>query len=149
MQQVHRAIKSLGGKIFFVGTETTESAVMLADKNPTNIPLLLDTDGAVSEAYDVLFTFPDYLRELYKNLPDPYPFDLDVDNPGLGWKASLPATFIIDQSRTIRQRFINADFTKRMEPAEVLGAIRQSREDALARQFGPFSPEVVHFRAQS
>ena len=121
---------------------------MLAEKNPTNIPLLLDTDGTVSEGYDVLFTFPDYLRELYKNLPEPYSFDLDVDNPGLGWNASLPATFIVSQSRTIQERFVNADFTKRMEPSDVLGAIRRSKEEGLARQFGPFSREVVHFRAR-
>jgi peroxiredoxin len=39
----------------------------------------------------------------------------------------VPATFIIDRDGVIRARFVNADWRVRMEPADIIAALRALR----------------------
>jgi peroxiredoxin len=41
------------------------------------------------------------------------------------WNLPVPATFIIDRGGTIAARFVEMDFTKRMEPADVVSALAE------------------------
>jgi peroxiredoxin len=38
----------------------------------------------------------------------------------------IPATFVLGRDGTILARFVDPDFRKRMEPADILKALRQS-----------------------
>lgn len=41
------------------------------------------------------------------------------------WMLPLPATYVVDRSGRIRNAFIEADFTVRQEPIEILTALRK------------------------
>jgi len=43
------------------------------------------------------------------------------------WELPIPATYVIDPSGTIRLAFVDADYTKRLEPAAILDALRRIR----------------------
>ena len=95
-----------------------ESSVI--DKQKATIPLLYDLDGSVMEAYKIAFTIPEYLQAGYKMFGG-YP---DA-NPETGWRIPVPATFVVDQKGVIRGRHVNADYTYRMEPAEILAVLKE------------------------
>ena len=120
LQQAYAAIQALGAQIFFIGPETRDNATKFMDKNKATIPLLNDLDGSVMEAYKIAFTIPEYLQNGYKmfgGFPDA--------NPETGWRIPVPATFVVDQRGVIRGRHVNADYTYRMEPAEILSVLRK------------------------
>jgi peroxiredoxin len=89
------------------------------DRQHVTIPLLYDLDGSVMEAYKIAFTIPDYLKPIYEMA------GLPGTNPSTGWKLPVPATYIVDQQGVIRGRYVNADYTRRMEPADVLAVLRE------------------------
>ena len=120
LQQAYPAIQALGAQVFLVGPETREDALKLMDKQKATIPLLYDLDGSVMEAYKLAFTIPDYLKAGYKmfgGFPDA--------NPDTGWRIPVPATYVIDQASVIRGRHVNADYTRRMEPAEIIAVLKE------------------------
>jgi peroxiredoxin len=83
------------------------------------IPLLYDLDGSVMEVYKIAFSVPDYLKPVYEMAGFP------GANPSTGWRLPVPATYVVDQQGVIRGRYINADYTRRMEPADILSILRE------------------------
>ncbi len=119
MQQVYSEIQSLGAQVFLIGPETRDNALKLMDKQHATIPLLYDLDGSIMEAYKIAFAIPDYLKPGYQMV------GLPGANPNTGWRLPVPATFIVDQRGVIRGRYVNADYTYRMEPADILLTLRK------------------------
>jgi len=120
LQQAYPAIQALGAQVFFIGPETRDNATKFMDKQRATIPVLYDLDGSVMEAYKIAFTIPEYLQNGYKmfaGIPDA--------NPDTGWRIPVPATFVIDQQGVVRGRHVNADYTYRMEPAEILSVLQE------------------------
>jgi len=50
--------------------------------------------------------------------------DLPAHNGDQSYELPLPATYVIDRGGIIRAVFADADYVKRMEPAEILAALR-------------------------
>jgi peroxiredoxin len=91
----------------------------MMEKNNASIPLLYDLDGAVMEAYRLAFTVPDYLQPAYATLGFP-----DV-NPETGWRLPVPATYVINQDGVVHSQYANGDYTRRMEPADIIAALKE------------------------
>ena len=119
LQRRHDELRELGATLFFIGPETEESARTLLGKNETDVPILCDRDGAVMDAYGVSFELPESLKPMYARgmgFPD--------RNPGTGWRLPTPATFVVDPAGVIRSRHCLADYRYRMEPRDVVAAVR-------------------------
>ena len=48
---------------------------------------------------------------------------ISAANGDESWELPMPATFIVAQDGTIRLAFVDADWTHRLEPAELLNAL--------------------------
>ncbi len=105
--------------MYFIGPEVRDSALQMMEKAQATVPLLYDRDGAVMEAYRVEFEVPEYLREGYAR------FGFPEMNPETGWRLPIPATFVLDREGVVRARYVNADYRYRMEPADVVRAVRE------------------------
>ncbi len=108
----------MGAKAFFIGPETRDNALKFTDKQHATIPVLYDLDGSVMEAYKVAFTVPDYFKPGYQMM-----YGFPDTNPSTGWRLPVPATFVVDQQGVIRGRYVNADYTRRMEPSDILSIL--------------------------
>lgn len=122
MQQVYDEIQSLGAEVFFIGPETREDALKLMEKQSATIPLLYDVDGSVIRSFGLAFDIPDYLQPAMRavGLPDA--------NPDTGWMLPIPATYVVDTGGNIRARYMNTNYTYRMEPAAILDVLRDIRD---------------------
>ncbi len=118
MQRRYDEILELGAAVYFIGPETRDNSAQMMEKTHASIPLLFDRDGAVMEAYRIAFEIPEALHGGYGRLGFP---DL---NPATGWKLPLPATFVLDRDGIVRARYVNADYTRRMEPQDIVDAVR-------------------------
>lgn len=121
MQRHYQEMRDLGASVYFVGPETRDHAQMLLEKSGTEIPLLYDIDGSVMNDYRIAFSVPESLRPMYSR------FGLPDANPITGWTLPIPATFVIAQDGEVIARFVNADYSRRMEPAEIIAALKSLR----------------------
>jgi peroxiredoxin len=106
--------------VFFIGPETKDNAMKMMDKTRATIPLLYDLDGSVMKAYGVAFEIPDYQKRGYEvtaGIPDA--------NPDTGYQLPIPATYVVDTGGIIRAAYVNPDYTRRMEPSDIVAALKE------------------------
>lgn len=112
-------IKALGAEVLFIGPETREHALAMAEKAESRVPILCDIDGHVMDAYGLTFEVPASLRPMYER------FGFPNLNPKTGWKLPVPATYVIRPDGVIAASFANADYRYRMDPEDILAALRR------------------------
>jgi peroxiredoxin len=95
-------------------------ALSLTEKAALEFDVLTDLDQRVMRAYRVQFTLPEKVKDIYLGV---LALDLGEQNADGSWNLPVPATFIIDRQGIIRTRHVTADFTRRMEPDDVLQAL--------------------------
>ncbi len=83
--------------------------------------ILTDLHLKTAEQFGLVFTLPDYLRELYKSFGS----TLDRFNDEPEYRLPMPARYVIDKDGIIRAADVNADYTIRPEPAETLTALKR------------------------
>ncbi|SRR5579871_4346584 len=78
--------------------------------------ILSDVDGAVGLQFGVLFRAPEIYRDLLAGFGD----DLRERHGNEGWFLPMPASFVVDRTGMVRYAFVNADFTLRADPEEIV-----------------------------
>ena len=120
------AIRSFGAQVLMIGPETQANAAKMADKWALEFPIICDTDGSIMDAFGLAYEIPNYMREDYAHVGFP---DL---NPGTGWRLPVCATYIVDRLSVIRLRHLDVDYARRMEPADVITALRKLKRSLAA-----------------
>ena len=82
--------------------------------------ILTDLHLKTAEEYGLVFTLPDYLRELYKSFGNA--LDRFHDEPE--YRLPIPARYAVDKQGIIRAADVNVDYTVRLEPSETLSQLR-------------------------
>lgn len=118
LESIRPAIQALGGDIYLVGPESVENALQLRAKTGATIPLLPDTDASVASSFGIVFELPEVFQQQYEAMGR----DLPAQNVGAGWRLPVPATYVIGPGRRVLARHVEADYTRRMEPAQILEA---------------------------
>ena len=93
------------------------------EPKPLAFELLRDFGNRVAEAYGLVFTLPDDLREIYLKVG----IDLAKGNGDGTWRLPMPARFVIDRGGIIRAVDADPDYTRRPEPSatvELLEGLR-------------------------
>ena len=81
--------------------------------------VLSDVNNAVAKEYGVVFTLTEEVHEKYNDF-----FQFDAWNGQDSGELPLAATYVIKPDGTIAYHFLDADYTARAEPSEVLAAVR-------------------------
>ena len=82
--------------------------------------MLTDLHLKTAEQFCLVFTLPDYLRDLYKSFGNA--LDRFHDEPE--YRLPRPARYVVDKQGIIRAADVNADYTIRPEPSETLRQLR-------------------------
>lgn len=120
-QQVLPEVEKLGGQLIAVTPQSPDNSLSQTEKEELTFQVLSDPNGRVADNYRVLFELPDYLQNTFANTLG---LDLTVFNASERWILPVPATFIIDREGIIRRAHVNPDFTKRMEPHEIIDQLK-------------------------
>jgi len=113
-------IQKLGASLIAITPEIPERASETANKNQIAYALLIDSRNEVARKFGIVFQLPSDLREFYSSLG----IDLPSANGDASYELPLPATYIIGADGVIRARHVDPDYVKRMEPADILAALR-------------------------
>ncbi|MBX9399221.1 AhpC/TSA family protein [Streptomyces sp. TRM72054] len=119
LQQHHDAITAHGARLVAISPQIPDESLTLAEKHDLAFDVLSDIGSDTAKQYGLAFDLPDDLAAVYDRLG----FDLQRVNDGHPRTLPLPATYVIDRDGVIRWAFVNADYTTRAEPADILAAL--------------------------
>ncbi len=120
LEQIHSDVRRLGAQIVVLTPELERYTRALHRKLNLTFDILSDLHLKTAEQFHLVFTLPDYLRELYKSFGS----TLDRFNDEPEYRLPMPARYLIDKEGIIRAADVNADYTIRPEPAETLAKLR-------------------------
>ncbi len=121
LQKSLAEIEKLGAQLVAISPQTPDSSLSTQQKDDLQFQVLSDKHNAVARQFVLVFTLPEEIRTIYKG----FGHDLAARNGDDSFELPFPATYVIDQDRIIRFAFVNADYTKRAEPADILAVLRE------------------------
>ena len=120
LQQIQGEVRALGGQIVVLTPELERYTRALHKKLNLSFDILTDLHLKTAEQFRLVFTLPDYLRDLYKSFGNV--LDRFHDEPE--YRLPMPARYVVDKQGVIRAADVNADYTIRLEPSETLRQLR-------------------------
>ncbi|RAJ45443.1 peroxiredoxin [Kitasatospora sp. SolWspMP-SS2h] len=119
LQQHYAAIAARGARLVAVSPQIPDESLSQAEKNGLDFEVLSDLGCETARRYGLAFDLPEDLAAVYARVG----IDLDRSHAGHPRTLPIPATYVIDRAGTIRWAFVDADYTARAEPADVLAAL--------------------------
>ncbi|MES0371276.1 MAG: peroxiredoxin-like family protein [Mariprofundaceae bacterium] len=120
LQQALPDIEKAGGKLIAIAPELPEHAGEIREKGNLTFPLLHDWNNGISHEYGLVFTLPESLRPIYES----FGIDLAASQGNDRFELPLPATYIVGRDGVIKYAYVNVDYTKRMEPSEIVEVLK-------------------------
>jgi len=112
-QRILPSITALGASLIAISPQTPDSTLTTVEKKELTFAVLSDVGNVVARKYGLVFVTPEAAR---------HP-GISAGNGDESWELPMPATFIVAQDGIIRLAFVDADWTHRLEPAELLKAL--------------------------
>lgn len=113
-------IKDAGAQLIAISPQTPDASLSTKEKDELEFFVLSDQGGKVAKAYALLFKMQDELIELYKKSGIGVP----AHNGNEDWELPKPATFVVDRQGEIVFAHVDSDYTKRTDPEEVIGIVK-------------------------
>ena len=121
MQRILSEINDFGAGLVAISPELPDNTLSMAEKNELTFQVLSDLGNSYARQCGLVYALAEELRPLYKN----WGIDLPANNGDNTFELPLPATYVVDQKSHIVLSFADADYTKRLEPVDVLDALQR------------------------
>ena len=115
-------IEELGAKLVAITPETPDNALSTQEKNEIGFDVLSDDGNRVASAFGLTFRLPDAVNDIYKG----FGIDLEASNGEASQTLPVPATFVIGKGGKVLKAFVDADYTSRAEPDEIIAALKEA-----------------------
>ena len=119
MNQILPQIKRAQASLVAISPQTVQQSFFMADQHKLGFPLLSDPGNSVAREFGLSYRVPDDQQEVYRRVFINLPFS----NGDESWELPIPATYIIDRNGSVLFSSVNADYTERPEPAEILSQL--------------------------
>jgi len=114
------AITALGATLVAVSPQTPDNSLTTVEKKELTFPVLSDAGNVVARQYGLVVSLSQDVRPLYTAIGS----DLPAYNGDQSWELPMAGTFIIARDGTARLAFVDPDYTRQLEPAEIVAALR-------------------------
>jgi len=120
MQESVPAIEQQGATLVAVSPELPGKAAATVKNGGLKFTVLSDRGNQVARAYGIAYTLPAEIAASYRGF-----FKIEEYNGDRSNVLPLAATYVIDSRGVIRWAFVEADYKKRAEPADILAALKK------------------------
>jgi len=121
-QQRLPEIRARGAQLVAISPQRPDQSLAMAEMNALAFEVLSDAGNRVARQFGLVFPLAARLRQVYKNVGG---IDLRVYNGDESWKLPMPGTFVIARDCTVQLAYVDADYTRRLEPGEILDCLQQ------------------------
>lgn len=114
-------IKAAGASLVAITPELPDVSLTTAEKNELEFSVLSDVNSEYAKSLGLVFSLAEELRPIYLS------FGIEVEKHNGEGQFDLPlaASFVIAKDGTIASAFVDADYTKRQEPAELVEVLKE------------------------
>ncbi|MCP5368717.1 MAG: AhpC/TSA family protein [Hyphomicrobiales bacterium] len=119
-QEVLPQIEDAGASLVAISPQTPDNSLTLVEKHGLGFHVLSDAGNATARDYGLVFVIDNGLRKVYQDKG----LDIPGHNGDGSWELPIPATYVIGRDGKVAYAFVDADYTARAEPAEVVDALR-------------------------
>ncbi len=129
MKTLHQSVAQFeryGAQVIAITPQKPDKSAAQVKKDAYPFEILSDLDSAVMQAYRLYFELPPDLIDVYKRN-----FKLDLtefNGPGRN-VLPVPGTFVLDRQGIVRAAFATTDYKERMEPAAIIAALAELRDE--------------------
>lgn len=120
MQRKLEDIISLGASLAAISSETPDDSLSVVEKNELSFEVLSDRDNRVAREFGIVFQLPNDLLRFYST----YGVKVIKEGGDGYFELPIPATYIIGTNRRIVKAYVDADYTKRLDPEEIIEALK-------------------------
>ena len=120
LEEVLPELSRAGGTLVAMTPEVGGRALAMKEGHDLRYEVLVDVDLEVAMAFGIVFRTP----PLYADLLRRHGVDLAERHGNPAWLLPVPATFLVGADGPVRHAWVNCDFTQRVEPADVVTAVK-------------------------
>ena len=91
------------------------------EKNELTFEILSDVGNDVARQFGLAYSLPDNMHAFYSNPR----IDLPKTQGNAKFELPVTGTFVVDRHGIVAKAHVDADFTTRLEPSEVVAAVQQ------------------------
>lgn len=122
LQESYPVFKQYQAQIIAVTPQLPDKSLAQVKKDKFPFEILSDLDNKVMQDYKLYFVVPQKLNELYQRK---FGLRLEEYNGQGRLGLPVPATLVINRAGVITAVFADIDYKKRMEPADILAALKK------------------------
>jgi peroxiredoxin len=117
----HAEIERLGATLVALSPQARGESSWSGGEPPS--PVLQDAGCEIAARYRIAFTIPQQFRAAYLELGYPH----SAKTGSKGWVLPIPATYVLDSTGLVVLSYLDADYTTRLGPTEIIVALTQLR----------------------
>lgn len=122
MQEALPEFQKYGANLLALTPEVPDSSITTKEKNHLQFEILSDVDNVIARKYKVVHTLTDDVATIYEDS-----FGLSKYNGNDNAELPLGVTYIIGQDKVIKYAFLDADYRKRAEPADLIKFLKEMK----------------------
>ncbi|WP_333781293.1 peroxiredoxin-like family protein [Oceanirhabdus sp. W0125-5] len=115
-QEILPEIHSKGAQLVAISPELPDNSLSLSEKLELDFEILSDLNNEIAKKFGIVFELSDELKPLYEK----FGVDLPKTQGNKNFELPVPATYVVDGDGTIILAHLDIDYTRRLEPEEVL-----------------------------
>jgi peroxiredoxin len=119
----HAEIERLGATLVAPSPQARTPPSSLGSDGEPPFPISQDAGCEIAARYRIAFTVPQQFRTAYLALG--YPHSAKAGSKG--WVLPIPATYVLDSTGLVVLSYLDADYTTRLEPTEIIVALTHLR----------------------
>lgn len=119
-ENVFEQVKKLGASVVAISPMMPDESLTAAEKQKLTFEVLSDVHNDVARKFGIVYHVQDELQALYED----WGLDLPALNGDNSFDLPVPATYVVDSVGMVRMAFVDPDYTRRLDPTEVLSVLR-------------------------
>jgi peroxiredoxin len=120
MQEIMPEIEKYGATVVAISPQDVENSRKTAEEKGLSYPVLSDPGNEYAAKLGLKYEFSEELKWVYKETLGVDLAEYNAEDP---WTLPVPATYVTDGTGEIVFSYVDADYTKRAEPKDILDAV--------------------------
>jgi len=122
LAQAQKEVERDGSQIIAIMPDRQQFAEEFKNESNAQFPILTDMDNGYALSLNLVF----WVGMEMERMISAAGWDIPNYQGNTSWMLPVPATFVVDQDRRVKARFVDPDYRKRMAVENMLAALRSA-----------------------
>jgi peroxiredoxin len=116
-------MQALEASLVAISPQTPDHSLSTIEKMELTFAVLSDVGNKIAREFGLVFSIDEAVRGAHRHVGA----NLPAYNGDESWELPMAGTFVIDQSGIVRLAFVDADFTRRLDPSAIIAKLEEMK----------------------